>query len=311
MTERFRKYMLVHDLVRSLVWNDDDLFFDRLEGDVVADLGVRRLTVTEQRGERWATLYSVDGESEHEERVFNLPRVTGYDFPPFLLTPADDEVFDAHFAITCRDGVPRLLSVCRADPDRVFDAGELDSLITIANTIGALLDNQRLLKEDTLTGLANRLQCQRSLQSAAANVVRYRRRYTVVMLDLDHFKLVNDRHGHDVGDEVLRSLGKVLQAGLRSTDFVGRWGGEEFLLILDEAECEHARYRVRDLLDTFSRLQFEGEEGEFGVSFSAGIAALAPELSNADNAVSRADVAMYAAKTAGRQRVMIDAFSLN
>jgi len=308
---RFQKYMLVHDLVRSLVWNDDEWFFDRLEREVVEDLGVRHLTVTEQRDERWVTLYSVDEESRCDERDFQLPRVTGHDLPPFLLTPGDDEDFDAHFAIVCRDGVRRLLSVCRKDPDRIFESGDLDSLITVANTIGALLDNQRLLKEDTLTGLANRMQCQRALQASAANVVRYSRSYSIVMLDLDHFKEVNDRHGHEAGDEVLRTLGQVLRTGLRSTDFVGRWGGEEFLLILDEAVCDHARYRVRDLLKAFADHRFAGDSGEFQASFSAGIAALAPDLACPDSAVSRADVAMYAAKTAGRRRVMIDAFSLS
>ncbi len=310
MSGEYRKYMLVHDLVRSLVWNDDEWFFDRMEREVVADLGVRRLTVSEMRGNSWKTLYTVDVDQQDAEHEFQLARVSGHDLAPFTLTPSEDEPFDAHFAIAGQDGRSRLLSVCRADPHRVFESGELDSLITIANTIGALLDNQRLLKEDTLTGLANRKQCQRTLEDTAANVERYRRRYTVVVLDLDHFKRVNDRYGHATGDEVLRRLSQVLRGGVRSTDFVGRWGGEEFLLVLDEAECEDARVRVLSLLEEFRQEFFEVDGDRFTVSFSAGVASLSPELAAAESAFSRADVAMYAAKTAGRGRVMIDAFSL-
>ncbi len=311
MTGNYSKYMLVHDLVRSLVWNDDAGFFDRLEQEVVDDLGVRKLTVSEREGEgRWKILYSVDLDGKDAEVEMEFSKVTGYDLPPYLLTPSEDEPFDAHFAIGCQDGRPRILSVCRADPDRVFENGELNSLITIANTVGALLDNQRLLKEDTLTGLANRMQCQLALAAAEASVQRYQRHYAVVMLDLDHFKQVNDRHGHDVGDVVLFRLGQVLRTGLRSTDFVGRWGGEEFLLVLDEAECEDARVRMLDLLREFAGERFQAEGDRFGVTFSAGVASLSPELSAAESAVSRADVAMYAAKTAGRGRVLIDAFSI-
>lgn len=312
MTDSYRKYMLVHDLVRSLVWNDDAWFFDRLEREIVDDLGVRRLTVSERAdGGRWKVLYSVDLNARGTEVEFQFSKITGYDLPPFVLTPSEDEVFDAHFAISCQDGRPRVLSVCRADPDRVFENGELNSLITIANTVGALLDNQRLLKEDTLTGLANRKQCQLALANAASSVQRYRRHFAVVMLDLDHFKSVNDRHGHDTGDVVLIRLAQVLRAGLRATDFVGRWGGEEFLLILDEAECEDARVRMLSLLEQFVDERFQADGGRFSVSFSAGVASLSPELGAAESAVSRADVAMYAAKTAGRGRVMIDAFSLS
>lgn len=312
MTGAYCKYMLVHDLVRSLVWNDDAWFFDRLEREVVDDLGVRRLTVSERGdGGRWKVIYSVDLGEEGAEVGFEFSKVTGYDLPPYVLTPSEDEAFDAHFAIVCQDGKPRMLSVCRADPHRVFENGELNSLITIANTVGALLDNQRLLKEDTLTGLANRKQCQVALCDAEANVRRYDRHYAVVMLDLDHFKSVNDHHGHDAGDVVLLRLAQVLREGLRTTDFVGRWGGEEFLLILDEAECEDARIRMLSLLREFGGEIFRTNGDRFSVSFSAGVASLSPDLAAAENSVSRADVAMYAAKTAGRGRVMIDAFSLS
>jgi diguanylate cyclase (GGDEF)-like protein len=137
---------------------------------------------------------------------------------------------------------------------------------------------------DLLTGLANRRMLDRALGRLAADD-------TVILLDLDHFKQVNDNFGHAAGDEVLRMFGSVLRGTVRSRDTAGRFGGDEFLIILGHPEGADVLLR---------RLRAEWlAERPFPVTFSAGIAAPAGQP---DETVSRADQALYRAKEAGRDQ---------
>ena len=125
------------------------------------------------------------------------------------------------------------------------------------------------------------------------------------MLDIDHFKRVNDTWGHAAGDRVLHSLAKLLRQRLRRTDVAGRYGGEEFGLILTDVDAQTALPLLDSIRCDFAALRHACGDAEFGVSFSAGIAEF-PCHGRADALIAAADAALYAAKQAGRDRIALD-----
>ncbi|MCC7077394.1 MAG: GGDEF domain-containing protein [Acidimicrobiia bacterium] len=156
---------------------------------------------------------------------------------------------------------------------------------------------QRLAITDSLTGLANRRQVLRDLQRETSRGIRTGEAVSIAMIDLDHFKAFNDHHGHVEGDRELRAFGHFLDASVRAMDSVGRYGGEEFLLVLPRAP-------LADAFSAVDRLRREWLD-ESNVSFSAGVAALR-EGETFTDLVIRADTALYRAKRAGRNRVETD-----
>ena len=124
----------------------------------------------------------------------------------------------------------------------------------------------------------------------------------VVMLDLDNFKLVNDRYGHAVGDNVIRALSNLLRQRLRRVDSLGRYGGEEFTAVLPECNLEQAKRILDEIRLRFAELPFIANETCFNVTFSAGIAQSNSQTS-ASQLIELADQALYAAKAAGRNQV--------
>lgn len=124
------------------------------------------------------------------------------------------------------------------------------------------------------------------------------------MIDIDHFKRVNDTYGHPVGDRVIRSLSRLLKQRLRGTDVVGRYGGEEFAVILGGADARAATKVLNGIREDFSRLRHLGDEQEFGVTFSCGVAQF-PDFDSPTKINDAADKALYEAKHAGRNRVAL------
>ena len=152
---------------------------------------------------------------------------------------------------------------------------------------------------DKLTGLANRRKLESALQSELLRARRYGKIFSVILLDVDHFKAVNDTYGHQAGDEVLVRLAALLTAKARETDLVGRWGGEEFLIVCPETSLALVstlaeRYRVE-----LERQNF-GEIGQITSSF--GVTAC-EEGDDVPRLIQRADQALYRAKESGRNRV--------
>ena len=127
------------------------------------------------------------------------------------------------------------------------------------------------------------------------------------LVDLDHFKQVNDRHGHDAGDRVLRGFAELAQSVTRAEDIVCRYGGEEFVLLFPGADAAQAASRLRDLLQRFRALHFQdGSGADFSCSFSAGVAGWFGGEDDLAALLGRADAALYAAKQGGRGQVCID-----
>lgn len=160
---------------------------------------------------------------------------------------------------------------------------------------------ERLSVTDQLTGLFNRLQLDRSLDEERARALRYSTQFCVVLLDLDRFKSVNDTFGHPVGDQVLVGLSRVLQRHVREADVLGRWGGEEFLIVCRDTTLPGARVLAEKLRVAIAAQTF-AVAGPRTASF--GVAAYCPDEAVTDT-LKRADEALYQAKLAGRNRVML------
>jgi len=166
-----------------------------------------------------------------------------------------------------------------------------------------LLERLREMAEtDALTGLANRRRCVERIEHELARAKRTSRPLCLMICDVDHFKAVNDTHGHNAGDEVLRAVAKELEARVRTVDLVGRWGGEEFVVVLPEAPLAGGRLVAERLRRAVESLTFAGPLE--GVTISAGVVECDPALP-LDALVQRADECLYEAKAKGRNRVVV------
>jgi len=157
------------------------------------------------------------------------------------------------------------------------------------------------LSRDGLTGLLRADDARRRLEAAAAQARTNGRPLSIALLDIDHFKRVNDTHGHAAGDMVIRALAALLRNRIRGSDFAGRLGGEEFLLVFDDCSTADARQIVDRMRDDFTQIAFEGPGCRWHCSFSAGIADLQGDETGA-LMLGRADQALYLAKANGRNR---------
>ena len=173
----------------------------------------------------------------------------------------------------------------------------------VRTKIARYRDAQRASVQDSLTGLINHTAAKTKLAQLILYPEAATHRLCVAMIDIDHFKLVNDTHGHPVGDQVIRSLAWLLKGRLRASDIVCRYGGEEFLVVLREADEEIAFVVLDRIREDFATMPHGHADGSIRATFSAGIA-----LYRADQSVAQvtkaADDALLAAKRAGRNRVL-------
>ncbi|MEG1770388.1 MAG: diguanylate cyclase [Comamonas sp.] len=161
---------------------------------------------------------------------------------------------------------------------------------------------ERQASSDPLTGLLNRRGFDARLAAAVALAQRSGRPLSVITIDVDHFKRVNDTYGHEVGDNVLRTLARQLKARLRVSDAVARLGGEEFVVLLPDTEPETALEMAQELLVVAAA---PAHDEVSNITISAGVSALRPDDENGSAMLRRSDAALYAAKTAGRNRAMV------
>lgn len=163
---------------------------------------------------------------------------------------------------------------------------------------------RNLMARDSLTGLYNHTSTTELMTSSLANAMRQQENLAIVMIDLDKFKTVNDTYGHMAGDQVIVALARLLKHRLRNTDVIGRYGGEEFALLLKNLTAEKAEELVNELRDDFSKIIFNAGNEQFKVTFSAGIS-LYPGYSRVEALRMAADVALYEAKEQGRNQVVV------
>jgi diguanylate cyclase len=171
----------------------------------------------------------------------------------------------------------------------------------------AQIEARRRLSEvadtDPLTGQHNRRAMSELLEQLHQQAGNARSRLSVVMLDIDHFKSINDRFGHQAGDRVLQEVAQCLRTQLRSQDHLARWGGEEFLAVLPGADAESVRRITERLREGVESLRVPIGDTEVQVTCSLGVASCGPRMASLDRLIREADSALYRAKRSGRNRV--------
>lgn len=228
-------------------------------------------------------------------------------------------------AETMRDGQPREVSIWLRHaegyrkPVRVRTAAVRDDDQRVVGAVEVFSDDSAVLRAvedadrarhdaltDELTGLPNRRLFDAALAGRLENMSRYGWRFGLLIVDIDHFKGVNDRYGHAFGDAVLVGIGKTLRGAVRGGDIVARWGGEEFAVLVessDDAGLSDTAERIRALVAQ-SEVRLAGVQHKVHVSVGG---ALACPDDSAEDLFARADAALYSAKKAGRNRVEIAA----
>jgi diguanylate cyclase (GGDEF)-like protein len=160
---------------------------------------------------------------------------------------------------------------------------------------------------DPLTGLYNRRYLEETLTRELNRAKRLNIPLCVSMLDIDHFKVINDTLGHTAGDALLRQLGHTLRENLRSSDIACRYGGDEFVLIMPDSSLDDTRRRLQQILELVKALRaWTGDQLHAAPTMSAGIAMAGEHNFNEREILRAADEALYAAKQAGRDLVIID-----
>ncbi len=195
-------------------------------------------------------------------------------------------------------------AVVTALPDR---EGIVTGFVVISRDISDRKDREdelvRLATTDPLTGAFNRRFGADRLAEMFGRYRRYGNAVSVLMVDIDHFKKVNDSFGHDRGDMVLRGLAQTLRELLRKPDVIARWGGEEFLVLMPETPADRAALVGNRIIEAVRARTFETDHGPVSITISIGLATTAPDMETVDALIKRADNALYAAKAAGRDRL--------
>ena len=223
-----------------------------------------------------------------------LRQQTKYDYIPIIFLTADDDINTKLEVLQCGadDVIPK-----NTPPKLIVQ--QVDSRIQRGQEI------RYLASRDSLTGVFNHGQ----IMDAAAHSLRLSLRQDkptiIVMIDLDNFKNVNDKYGHLAGDKVLISLGQLLLQSVRDTDYVGRYGGEEFMVVFSDANPSVIESKINSILASFLQIDYTVAKQVFHCSFSAGLAS-STNYEKLSELISSADAALYKAKNAGRSRICVD-----
>jgi len=225
---------------------------------------------------------------------------------PILLTTATLDRAEESHEVRLPDSHIREIDLFFRSVERMATAlSEIEEAHRQARAAQAEL--RRLASVDELTGVANRRWFTAMAGRELERCRRFNHQLALLMIDVDHFKRVNDTHGHAVGDEVLKAFTRVLESNLRSVDLLGRLGGEEFAVVLPEADQKAATHTAERLRLAVEGLQFPFEDGSvLRITTSVGIAGMALTGESLDSLLARADSALYAAKHQGRNRVVVN-----
>jgi diguanylate cyclase (GGDEF)-like protein len=193
-----------------------------------------------------------------------------------------------------------------------FETKYLNRLQALADQAAIAIENAQLFKEmeklaitDSLTGLFNRRYFFAFAENEIERSNRYHKHLSIIMMDIDHFKKINDNFGHQTGDRVLKEIANICLAILRKVDVMCRYGGEEFTVLLPETEVADAAHAAERMCTAISSLRLKTEKGEVSVSVSIGVAEMDKSRSSFEKLLAAADTALYSAKEAGRNRVRV------
>jgi diguanylate cyclase (GGDEF)-like protein len=227
----------------------------------------------------------------------------------------------AMIPLRCRDELIGSINLCSSDAGRFTAEHASDFLAHLGAVASAAIENAvnraRLRRSgftDVLTGWHNRRYLQARMKEELARACRDDSNLVCLMLDIDHFKRVNDTWGHAAGDSVLRELAQRIDAEVRASDVAARFGGEEFVILLPNTRSVDGRHLAERIRNAVAAAPFELPEGaRIEITVSIGIAEFVPGSgiddlkSLGDALIARADVALYGAKAAGRDRVVVEA----
>lgn len=235
----------------------------------------------------------------------NMPEVNGleaakmirqqkrFDFIPIVFLTADEQLEIKLAAL--EGGAEDVIS--KSTPPQLV----IKMLLTrLKRSLGI----REFVSKDSLTGVLNHGQIMEAAMTSYRLSQRQKSHASIAMLDIDRFKTVNDTYGHAAGDKVLSGLGQLLSRSLRNTDYIGRYGGEEFMLVFVGASPEDSIQKLNVIKDAFASIEFEFKGRKFNCTFSVGLADLAANDS-LPQAVNQADKALYASKEGGRNLVTI------
>ena len=194
-----------------------------------------------------------------------------------------------------------------------FDQSNLEFTLDLSEFISMSVSNailyektRRLAVTDGLTGISNRHQVEQVLQSEFKRSMRYDVPLSVILLDVDCFKDVNDTHGHQKGDDVLVVVASLLKKVCRANDIAGRYGGEEFLMVLPQSNAKGAFKIAERVREEMMKMSFAADKSNFSVTASCGVAEFNKDsMENIDQLVAVADQALYEAKNGGRNKTII------
>lgn len=225
--------------------------------------------------------------------------------------------FDGHLFIiplAAHNYLWGLLVLERKPHREPFVKADYELIRVLVEHLAILLENMRLYRQtmdlairDGLTGLLNHRRLLERLQEETSRSLRYYHPMTLLMIDVDYFKRYNDTYGHQQGDEVLRILAKILQQNIRRSDIVGRYGGEEFVIVLPETRKEAAVVLAQRLCEIVAATPFPGYPGgpSTRCTISIGVATYPEDGFTVSDLVAAADAALYRAKRFGKNRVVV------
>jgi len=218
--------------------------------------------------------------------------------------------------VLLEQAVVALLYVYKTNPAaRPFDQHDVQLAVAISHQAALTIQRAQLLEKarafeqrattDSLTGLHNRQQIQELAEREFQRARRLGHSLAALMVDIDNFKQVNDTYGHAAGDQVLRAVAACAQSNLREIDLLGRYGGDEFVVLLLETELGAARRVAERIRAAVADRPVDIDQGPLQVTMSVGVALCAEECPNVAGLVNDADVALYAAKKAGKNQVVV------
>lgn len=259
-----------------------------------------------EQGDKSQTGYTIL--REEPVLVQDYSQLTGFSVPPLV----------SQYKISSGLSVPMLsrgkvigAMLAHSKTPRHFNQENIPILSLIANQTAITIDKIRLHEEtrqlaftDELTSLYNRRHFIKLAEREVDRAIRYKHSLAFIMFDLDRFKQVNDSYGHPAGDQVLKTVASLVRQELRDIDLLGRYGGEEFVILLPETGRKGARALAERLRKRIAQTQINIAQEKISITISLGVSILSPDCNNLANLIEASDKALYSAKETGRNKTI-------